>query len=201
MPSSSGGTTVYVPNSENRRDHDPRGDPIEGCRRGDPDAQHRLFHVYKDRVYSLALLLCRNSADAAEITQDVFLKVFQSLDQFRGDSKFETWLFRIVVNAASDHHRRMRRQFLRESGFWWNQRILSRATEQGPGAASTVDEAVRKAVRSLPPKLRVCVVLRYVEALSYEEIAATLDCPSGTVAARLSRAHRLLARKLASLKK
>lgn len=173
-------------------------DPISGCRRGDPDAQYRLFHIYKDRVYSMALFLCRNSADAAEITQEVFLKAFLNLDQFLGDSKFETWLYRIVANAVSDCGRKLRRRLVRESLFWWQQKNRETSIEDRQ-ARREIDEAVRSAVASLPEKLRVCIVLRYLEDRSYEEIASILRCPPGTVAARLSRAHRMLALKLAKM--
>jgi RNA polymerase sigma-70 factor, ECF subfamily len=175
-------------------------DLIEGCRRRDPDAQHRLFCIYKDRVYSMALFLCRNSADAAEITQEVFVKVFLNLDQFVGDSKFETWLYRIVTNAVSDYGRKLRRRFLHEHLFWRHQKNLVPSMEE-KRAESQIEETVRSAVASLPEKFRVCVVLRYVEDLSYQEIAALLGCPPGTVAARLSRAHRILALKLTKVKR
>lgn len=175
-------------------------DLIEGCRRRDPDAQYRLFHLHRNRVYSMALFLCRNSADAAEITQDVFLKVFLNLDQFLGDSKFETWLYRIVANAVSDYGRKLRRRFLRESLFLRHHRNGAPSMEE-EHERRQIDEAVRLAVASLPEKLRVCVVLRYVEDLSYQEITAVLGCPPGTVAARLSRAHRMLAMKLAKVRR
>jgi len=175
-------------------------DSIEGCRRRDSDAQHRLFNIYRNRVYSMAMFLCGNSADAEEITQDVFLKVFLNIDQFLGNSKFETWLYRIVANTVSDHGRKFRRRSLRESLFSWRQGEYAPSTEERL-VQSQVDEAIRSAVASLPQKLRVCVVLRYVEDLSYEEIAAVLCCPPGTVASRLSRAQRMLAVRLARLKK
>ena len=175
-------------------------DPIAGCRRGDTGAQRRLFGMYKDRVYSMAVFLCKNPTDAAEITQEVFLKVFSGLAQFRGESKFETWLYRIVANTWRDYTRKSRRSLLLDSAFW---------RDQGSHAVSVVeqlaqtqtDEAVRSAIASLPEKFRLAVVLRYVEELSYNEIAAALGCPPGTVAARLTRAHKMLALKLTRLRR
>lgn len=176
-------------------------DPIEGCRRKDPGAQWCLFQRYRDRVYSMALFMCRNTADAAEITQDVFLKVFTNLDHFLGESKFETWLYRIVANTVNDYGRRSRRRLIRESVFWQRRETLHSPSLVEKQSQDQIDETVRSVVASLPEKLRVCIVLRYVEDLSYEEIASVLGIPAGTVAARLSRAHKMLAVKLVSVKR
>lgn len=175
-------------------------DLVEGCRKQDPDAQRLLFQRYKSRVYRLAMFISRNSADAAEITQDVFFKVYSGLPQFRGEATFDTWLYRIVSSACRDHARKSRRFLLLDSAFWSSRATQAMPPEHGvqPNGAR---EAVRSAIASLPEKFRIPVVLRYVEDLSYEEISKILDCPSGTVAARLSRAHKMLAGKLARLRK
>jgi RNA polymerase sigma factor (sigma-70 family) len=167
---------------------------VEGCRKQDPDAQRLLFQQYRSRVYRLAMFISRDSADAAEITQDVFIKVYSGLPQFRGEATFDTWLYRIVSNACRDHARKSRRFLLLDSAFWF-----SRASQVVPPNGTR--EAVRSAIASLPERFRIAVVLRYVEDLSYEEISKVLDCPSGTVAARLSRAHKMLAGKLAGLRR
>jgi RNA polymerase sigma-70 factor, ECF subfamily len=175
-------------------------DLMEGCRKQDPDAQRLLFQQYRSRVYRLAMFISRNSADAAEITQDVFLKVYSGLPQFRGEATFNTWLYRIVSNACRDHARKSRRFLLLDSAFWFSRVSQVVPPEHGvpPNGAR---EAVRNAIASLPEKFRIPVVLRYIEDLSYEEISKVLDCPSGTVAARLSRAHKMLAGKLARLRR
>jgi RNA polymerase sigma-70 factor, ECF subfamily len=177
-----------------------KDDLVEGCRRQDPDAQRLLFERYKSRVFRLAMFISRNSADAAEITQDVFLKLFSGLPGFRGEAAFDTWLYRIVSNACRDHARKSRRFLLLDSLFW-----SSRAGQVMPPAHGlSLDQArevVRSAIASLPEKFRIPIVLRYVEDLSYEEISKVLECPSGTVAARLSKAHKMLAEKLARLRR
>jgi RNA polymerase sigma-70 factor (ECF subfamily) len=171
-------------------------DPVEGCRRGDAAAQRRLFQIYKDRVYAMALLLCRDAADADEVTQDAFVKVFLNVHRFRGEAKFDTWLYQIVANTARDHRKARGRRLLLESVFW----LHHASTPSRVDDRRDRNDAVRAAVRSLPDVLRQCVVLRYGRDLSYDEIAAALNCPVGTVGARLSRAHRLLARKLGRTK-
>jgi RNA polymerase sigma-70 factor (ECF subfamily) len=156
--------------------------------------------MHKDRVYSLAMFLCKDAADSADITQDVFVKVFSSIEGFRGESKFETWLYRIVANTAGDYARKTRRFSFLDSVFWRHQPERGMSVEE-QRALSEVEESVRSAIASLPEQFRLPVVLRYVEELSYDEIAVVLKCPSGTVAARLSRAHKMLASKLAKLKR
>ncbi|HZS46082.1 MAG TPA: sigma-70 family RNA polymerase sigma factor [Blastocatellia bacterium] len=175
-------------------------DPVEGCRRNDPDAQRRLFNLHKDRVYSLAMFLSKNPADAAEITQEVFLKVYSGLSHFRGEAKLETWLYRIVTNTCSNHARKYRSILSLDFAFWSGrtERVVSAEEEL---AKRQIDETVRAAVASLPEKLRVPIVLRYVEDLSYEQISEVLNCPAGTVAARLNRANKMLVQKLAKLRR
>ena len=173
---------------------------IEGCRQGDPDAFRALFEAHKDRVYSIALRYSGDRAAAMDIAQDVFLKLFASLGDFRGafrgDAAFETWLYRVVVNRCLDHRRRLVRRVpfvgdLIEAGESALQRLLRAET------AESVDQAVAK----LPPDQRIVVVLRYTEGRSYEEIAEILACSRGTVASRLSRAHKALERRLGHLKR
>lgn len=171
---------------------------IEDCRRGDAEAFHRLFLICKDRVYNIAYRFAGNAAEAGDITQRVFVTLFTQLRRFRHDAQFSTWLYRLVVNACLDEHRRRRRFAPLEA--------LPRpaATAETPLEAHILrDElhrAVWRAVAELSPKLRLPVVLKYVEGLSYEDIAAALGCSKGTVASRLNRAHRALAGKLAHLR-
>lgn len=176
------------------------GDLVERCRKQDPEAQRRLFQRYRSRVFRLAMFMSRNSADAAEITQDVFFNVYSGLPRFRGEATFDTWLYRIVRNACRDHARKSRRFLLLDSAFWSSRTSQVVAPEHG-APSNGAREVVRSAIASLPEKFRIPVVLRYVEDLSYEEISEVLDCPPGTVAARLSRAHKMLAGKLARLRR
>ena len=175
-------------------------DLMEGCRKQDPEAQRLLFQRYRGRVYRLAMFMSRNSADAAEITQDVFFKVFSGLPRFRGEATFDTWLYQIVRNACRDHARKSRRFLFLDSAFWSSSasRVVPPEHRTPPNGTR---EVVRSAIASLPETFRIPVVLRYVEDLSYEEISKVLDCPPGTVAARLSRAHKMLAGKLARLRR
>ena len=164
---------------------------LEACRRGDRAAFGALFETTKDRVYSLALRLTGNAGEAADLTQEVFLKLLTRLPQFRSHARFSTWLHRIVVNAFLDRRRSTRRL------------VPLTAANEPEGVAGERDaqraETARllaKGVAGLEPTLRVPLVLRFVGGLSYEEIAAVLELPMGTVASRLSRALRALAAAL-----
>lgn len=173
---------------------------IEACRRGDSDAFRLLFETYKDRVYSIALHYTSDDALARDVTQHVFVKLMTRIDQYRSDAAFSTWLYRLVANACLDERRKSKRlsqldeetplPVLVDDAPSGEQRLLERE----------LSDQVRTAVASLQPSLRITVLLRYFEELSYEEMAEALGVSKGTVASRLSRGHQLLARKLAHLK-
>jgi RNA polymerase sigma-70 factor (ECF subfamily) len=167
---------------------------IQACQRGDPDAFRALFEAHKDKVYSIALRYSGDPTAAMDLAQEAFLKLFPAIRNFRGDSSFETWLYRLVANCCLDHHRRRRR--------WVPLDALVGAVR---GAGETVFERLLRAERSeqvqqvvakLPPEQRMVVVLRYTEGLSYDQIGEILNCSPGTVASRLNRAHKTLGRKL-----
>jgi RNA polymerase sigma-70 factor, ECF subfamily len=171
---------------------------IEGCRRGEPDAFRALFEKYKDTVYSVALRYSGDAAVAQDIAQDTFLKLFSAVGSFRGDSNFESWLYRMVVNSCFDQRRRTRRLTPLLDGI-----LDALRTPE----VSVLDEVlrvemstyVRSVVDSLPDNQRMVVVLRYTQGLSYEEIAGILGCSAGTIASRLNRAHKVLERRLSRL--
>ena len=170
---------------------------IDACRRGERDAFRALFEAYKDRVYSIALRFSGDESLAMDIAQDTFLKLFSTMADFRGDSAFATWVYRLVVNACMDHKRRS-----------W--RLIPIADEliavlRAPCDSldailhSEMRDQVRSAVETLSPDMRMAVVLRYTEGLSYEQIAEVMGCSAGTVASRLNRAHKALERRLSNV--
>jgi RNA polymerase sigma-70 factor (ECF subfamily) len=171
---------------------------IEGCRRGDPEAFRALFEKYKDMVYSVALRYCGDPGGAQDIAQDTFLKLFSAIGSFRGDSNFDAWLYRMVVNSCFDQKRKTRRLTPLLDG------VLDMLRTQDVSVLDEVLRAemstyVRSVVDSLAPDQRMVVVLRYTQGLSYDEIAGILGCASGTIASRLNRAHKVLERRLSRL--
>jgi RNA polymerase sigma-70 factor (ECF subfamily) len=172
---------------------------VDACRRGDPDAFRVLFETYKDRIYSIALRYSGDATVAMDIAQETFLKLLSSIGDYRGEANFETWLYRVVVNRCLDHHRRGRRlmpivngllDLLRTSGETVLHQLLR----------TEFEENVQEVIQTLSPEQRIVVVLRYTEGLSYDQIAEILGCSTGTVGSRLSRAHRVLERRLSHLR-
>jgi RNA polymerase sigma-70 factor (ECF subfamily) len=173
---------------------------IDACRRGDRAAFRTVYDAYKDRVYSIALCALHGNADlAADVTQQVFVKLMNGIATFRGDSEFSTWLYRLVANACVDAQRRSRpRALIVNSDVL--ETLPDPVSHEKAFARTQTAEVVKRAVFRLPSKLRMAMLLRYFEELSYEEIAVALNCSRGTVASRLNRGHRLLAKNLAPLR-
>jgi RNA polymerase sigma-70 factor, ECF subfamily len=172
---------------------------IEACKAGDRQAFHTLFETYKDRVYSIAFHFSGEDSLAKDITQQVFLKLFTCISQFRHDSEFTTWLYRIVANACVDEQRKQKR-FVPFTHGIEVKNLIARGSQEESFAKRQVSESVQTAIADLSPKLRLPILLKYVEGLSYEEIAETLGCSIGTVSSRLNRGHKALARKLEHLR-
>jgi RNA polymerase sigma-70 factor, ECF subfamily len=175
------------------------GRVIEACQQGDRDAFQLLFETYKDKVFSIAVYSSDGDrALADDITQQIFLKLFTAIRQFRGDSEFTTWLYRLVVNACLDERRR-RRKLLP----WGEMVAMKKPGERKPQekqyARLEISEAVQAAIGELKPKFRLPILLKYIEGLSYDEIASVMGCSKGTVASRLNRGHSQLAKRLSYL--
>lgn len=170
---------------------DPLDDLLTACRAGDREAFGRLFDLCRDRVYGIALGISGDRTAAADVSQEVFMKLLTRIAQFEGRASFATWLYRMVVNTAVDHQRGSRRitplpETLEDTRR--HDHDYERAEQR---------RRVKRAVRSLPAKLRAPLVLRHVEGLAYAEIAKVLGVSAGTVASRLSRAQTRLSRLLA----
>ena len=172
---------------------------IEACRQGDAEAFRLLFEAHKDRVYSIALRYSGDPAAAMDIAQDTFLKLLSSLQNFRGTASFDSWLYRIVVNACLDYKRSGRRvtpflETLLDAVAAPAESILTRMMRVER------EQTIQEIVARLVPEQRIVVVLRYTEGLSYDQIAEIVGCSNGTVASRLNRAHKILERRLAHLR-
>lgn len=185
---------------------------IAACQQGDRAAFRELFEVYQGRVWSIALHFTGEESAARDITQQVFLKLFSAIKQFRHEANFTTWLYRLVANVCLDEQRRGRR-FL-SFDFWrrddeedetsvldWQQ---AQQFQQSPQEAHYTQlemaAVVKAAVKELSPPIRLAILLKYFEDLSYDEIARVLGCSPGTVASRLNRGHKALAARLAHLR-
>ena len=173
---------------------------IKDCQRGDREAFRLLFEAYKDRVFSIAIYSFHGDQTVAgDVTQQIFLKLLTSIGQFRGESQFTTWLHRLAVNTCIDEQRRRKRYL----GFGETADLHNPGERRPPERRyerKELADSVKAAISELKPKFRMPVMLKYVEGLSYEEIAEVLGCSKGTVASRLNRGHKELARRLAHLR-
>ena len=173
---------------------------IAACQQGDRDAFGLLFDSYKDKVFSIAVYsLGGDQTAASDVSQQIFLKLMTNIGQFRGDSTFTTWLYRMVVNTCIDEQRK-RRRFLPFGESIPMSKVEDRRGPEKHYAKREVADRVQAAIQELKPKFRLPILLKYVEGLSYEEIANVLSCSKGTVASRLNRGHQALARKLSHLR-
>ena len=173
---------------------------IEGCQRGEEDAFRALFESHKDKVYSIALRYSGDHSAAMDIAQDTFLKLMDRIGQFRGESSFDSWLYRLVVNSCMDYRRRQKRWLPMVAEFFDTFRTPEPTALQGL-MLDEMQQQIQGVVANLAPEHRMVVVLRYTEGLSYEEIAEVLQCSRGTVASRLNRALKVLERRLGPLAK
>lgn len=178
---------------------------VEQCREGDSAAMERLILKYQNRIYNVILKMCVNPDDAAELTQETFVKVIQSIDKFEGRSSFYTWAFRIAVNLTLNYCQRSARiavqsldaeecrnpaearQVLKE--------FLSDEASPDPAAVAQNRELCEIAMQSLmklDEAQRAVIVLRDIEGMNYAQIAQVLGIELGTVRSRLSRARTRL---------
>jgi RNA polymerase sigma-70 factor, ECF subfamily len=173
---------------------------IEACQRGDQEAFALLFNVHSDKVYSIALRYAGDEAVAMDIAQETFLKLLSHIGQFRSDAKFDTWLYRLVVNSCLEHRRRRRKLAPMLEGLL-DAMCAVQDTVLHELLRRERQNAVHQVVGKLPPDQRIVVILRYMEELSYEDIADIVGCSIGTVASRLNRAHKVLERRLSHLRR
>ncbi|MCX5741373.1 MAG: sigma-70 family RNA polymerase sigma factor [Proteobacteria bacterium] len=181
---------------------------VDRARLGDREAFTRLVSRYQNRVYSAALHILGNHADADDVTQDAFVRAFKGLATFDGRADFFTWLYRITVNTALNALRSGKRgSSLQQRGSAEAAHVGGRPEALGvePQHASTPAQKVQQtaevtrvleAVAALSPSLRVTLVLATIEELPHRQIAEILDIPEGTVAWRVNEARRLLRLRL-----
>jgi RNA polymerase sigma-70 factor, ECF subfamily len=183
---------------------------IERLRAGEAAAFNRLVEDRSGEIYGLLYRLTEDPEEARDLTQETFLRAFQSISRFRGEADLKTWLYRIAINQARNRWRWWRRRRRADTvsletsesadGFPIGLRLADN-TQADPEQAALQREresSLRKALRSLGSSYREAVILRDIEGLSYEEIAATLEISLGTVKSRLARGRLELRRKLES---
>jgi RNA polymerase sigma-70 factor (ECF subfamily) len=177
---------------------------VRRVQRGERGAYDLLVLKYQHKVVKLVMRYLRNPADAEDVAQEAFVKAYRALPQFRGDSAFYTWLYRIAINTAKNAlAARERNPVSYELDLQGNDessdmvgRLKDPETPEGLALTEEIRDTVNHAISELPEDLRTAIVLRELEGMSYEEIAASMDCPVGTVRSRIFRAREAIDRRL-----
>jgi len=160
---------------------------VSRCQQGDQEALKEIFDKYHKKVYSIAYGVVRQREEALDVVQEVFIKLFRSIKNFKGRSHFYTYLYRMVMNTAIDHARKTGKHFissLDEEGSF----EPSDEVEKGPERIllqKELEERVKRAMEKLPAEQRTALIFRDVEGLSYQEMAEAMGCSIGTVMSRL----------------
>ena len=161
---------------------------VERARRGDTRAFEQVYRSTSDRIYAVCLRMCADADEAAELVQDVFVRAWQKLDSFRGESLFTTWLHRLAVNLVLQDRRSKGRRRSREHTEADLEQYGRAAVVAMPG--TRVD--LERAIAGLPEKAREVLVLRDVQGYKYDEIAQMTGVSLGTVKAQIHRARGLV---------
>lgn len=196
--------SVNADNLDLQRSHDERRDRalVEQARTSDIDAFGRIIDVYNARLYGFVLRMVRNEEEALDITQETFIRAYQSLKRFDGRSSLRTWLFRIAQNLCIDRARKIKRNPIAESVDWSDDSYSAFEMEDGrnnPEQTLLHEElhmTVEDAIGMLSDKLREVLLLHDGEGMGYEEIAKTLAVPVGTVKSRLFLARQSLKKQI-----
>jgi len=167
---------------------------VERSQAGDVSAFEELVRRHQGRAYAIAYHLLRNREDAQEVAQEAFARAYLRIREFRAEAQFRTWLYRILVNLATDLFRKRKWEVPEEEG------PLPVAAAENPGdelEQKVLRQAIQRAIEALPGDLKTVIILRELEGLSYQEIAQVIRRPIGTVMSRLFHARRKLQEALA----
>jgi RNA polymerase sigma-70 factor, ECF subfamily len=179
---------------------------VERVQRGDKKAFDLLVLKYQHKVANLISRYVRDQAEVLDVTQEAFIKAYRALANFRGDSAFYTWLYRIAINTAKNH---LAAQSRRPPGddieadtaeqMDLGGRLKETGTPERMALQREIAQTIQAALDELPDDLRTAIMLRELEGLTYEEIAQAMDCPIGTVRSRIFRAREAIDVKLKPL--
>ncbi|GAA5445039.1 RNA polymerase sigma-H factor [Microbulbifer sp. NBRC 101763] len=174
---------------------------VERVQKGDKRAFDLLVLKYQHKIVAVVSRFIKDHSEVQDVTQEAFIKAYRALANFRGDSAFYTWMYRIAINTAKNHLvSRSRRPpssdvDLEDAEFYSGADLLrDNETPENQMFRDQLEGAVHRAIRALPEDLRSAVTLRELEGLSYEEIAEVMGCPVGTVRSRIFRAREAIDR-------
>lgn len=189
------------------KDSDVDAELVARVQRGDKKAFDLLVLKYQRKIMRLLSRMIRDPHEVEDVTQEAFIKAYRALPQFRGDSAFYTWLYRIAINTARNWLSARNRQpstpnaLETEDGETFNEtdNLTDNSTPESMAASRQIAETVNAAIQALPVELRTAIVMREMEGMSYEDIAQSMNCPIGTVRSRIFRAREAIATRLRPL--
>ncbi len=179
---------------------------VERVQQGDKNAFNLLVQKYQSKVLSLISRYVRNQADVSDVAQEAFIKAYRALPNFRGDSAFYTWLYRIAVNTAKNYLVSQGRRApandvdVEDAEYYDGSDALKEfASPERMVLSDEIKKTVFDTLETLPEELKMAISLRELDGMSYEEIANVMDCPVGTVRSRIFRAREAIDKKLQPL--
>lgn len=179
---------------------------VERVQQGDKHAFDILVRKYQHKVVSLVSRYVSDHAEALDVAQEAFIKAYRAMGNFRGDSAFFTWMYRIAINTAKNYlvaqSRRPPSSDLdaqEAEQYGGDSRLRDSSSPERELLREEIEQTIQEAISALPEDLRTAITLREVEGMSYEDIALTMDCPIGTVRSRIFRAREAIDRKLRPL--
>ena len=179
---------------------------VSRVKRGDRAAFNLLFGRYQHKIRSLVARHVRNPEDVEDVAQEAFIKAFRALPKFRGESAFYTWLYRIAINTARNQQLAKSRRppgvdidAEEAQSMDGGDRLVAAESPEAAASRDELAEAIEQAMAALPDDLRTALALREFEGLTYEQIAAIMECPVGTVRSRIFRARETVDRRIGHL--
>jgi RNA polymerase sigma-70 factor (ECF subfamily) len=179
---------------------------VERVQSGDKAAFDLLIHKYQHRIVSLISRYVNDPSEALDVAQEAFIKAYRAIGNFRGDSAFYTWLYRIAINTAKNWLVARKRRppatdidAVDAEQYDMDSRLKDRATPESELLREEIEKTVFDTIAQLPDDLRTAIILREMDGMSYEEIAITMECPIGTVRSRIFRAREAIDEKLKPL--
>ncbi|GIU08991.1 RNA polymerase sigma factor RpoE [Shewanella glacialipiscicola] len=179
---------------------------VERVQQGDKNAFNLLVLKYQSKVISLISRYVRNQADVADVAQEAFIKAYRALPNFRGESAFYTWLYRIAVNTAKNYLVSQGRRTpandvdVEDAEYYEGSDALKEfASPERLMLSDEIKKVIFDTLETLPDELRMAISLRELDGMSYEDIAIVMECPVGTVRSRIFRAREAIDKKLQPL--
>ena len=179
---------------------------VERVQKGDKQAFDLLINKYQHRIISLVTRYVNDQTEAQDVAQEAFIKAYRAIGNFRGDSAFYTWLYRIAINTAKNWLVAQKRRppasdidAVDAEQYDIESRLKDRGTPENELLREEISKTVYGTIAELPEDLRTAIMLREMEGMSYEEIATTMECPIGTVRSRIFRAREAIDEQLRPL--